>query len=381
MGMFDFLKKKRPIEEGVRPESFEDAKKIFKEKSEVLKGESEEILIEIKGNFGDFYVSIGEKLKVLGEIDIESKREHGKALILVRQGLDNYIDSVRVLLKDLKKLEKNDFGKFVREISGVFILFEKRSFNFYERATYLIGEEMAAVRNEIRGFYKVLLGVFEREKLLVGNLKVVEEVGLKLGEIERLGGDLRNLGGEILVNNKMINGAKGEVKRLNDEIKIIKNSSEYISNLTVKEKVRVFEVKLNDEIAKLKNLVDFKKLIGIVHVNEKELKVVKEYRDHFALKFSHDEGKLLDLLDRSEMKSGEIETQVLLIKKLRGEVIESKKSVGIDRTIVKLEEIGKIKKKIKDIEIGTAKVNQRLKELVLRLDGLKGEVIQIRFGD
>jgi hypothetical protein len=374
MGIFDFFKKKS-VEEKIEIGSFEDAEKVFGEKVGALKKREEEVLFEIGEKFEDFYVSVEGKLGVLEGIDIEGKKEYKRAKILVRQGLDKYVGFVRGLLKDLRGLEGGDLGKFVREVGRVFVGFERTSSKVYERATYLIGDEMMAVRNEIRKFYNGLLGTFEEEKLLIGDLKRVGDIELKLGEIERVEGKLKDFEEEIRVNDVGIGRAKGKFERLNREVGEIKDSSEYVLRLKMKEEIGVLEVGLNSEIVKLKNLVDFKKLIGIVHSSERDLRIVKGFRDSFVSEFSRGGERLLGLLEESGMRGGEIEAQVSLIGKKKEELVEKRKGVGLDVSVAKLEEIKKVEGEIEVMEIGNVKVRRRLREFGLRLEGLREGVV------
>ncbi len=179
MGLFGFFKKK-PIELEVESEeiSFGDIGKWIESKDKSLKGIEDETLEKIGGMLDEFYVSLGEKLEIIEGIDIESKKEHGRVKLLVRQGLENYITSVRNLLRDLGGIDKKDLAKFVQEIGKIFVLFEKSSAKFYERATYLIGDEMAAVRNEIRRFNNELAEMFEGDGSSIKDLKRVMDVKL-----------------------------------------------------------------------------------------------------------------------------------------------------------------------------------------------------------
>ena len=375
MGMFDFFRKKESVEEDVKIESFEDAEKIFKDKGDLLREREKGVLLEIGGKLEEFYISVEEKLVVLEGIDIESKKEYDKAKILVRQGLDKYIDSVRVLLKDLKKLKKDDLGDFSREVGRVFVGFEKTSFKVYERATYLVGDEMMAVRNEIRRFYNGLLKMFEKDKLLIENLGKIEDVELKFDEVGKIGDKIKDFRKEILVNEDEIEKNKIDIERLNGEILEIKKSSGYVAGLKVKKEVADLERDIEANIVKLKGFIDFKKLIGIVHTNKRELEIVKRFRDFFVSEFSRGGGVFLDLLKDSNMKNDKIEEQISLIEKLKGELVEKREGVGLDSSVVKFEEAKKIEEKIEDMKIGNVKVKQRLKEFLFRMDESKGEII------
>ena len=385
MGILDFFRGKKSAEREVEIESvaFDGVKSWVADKETGLRKDERETLVKIEGMLKEFYVSAGEKLGILEGVDIESKKEHGRAKILVRQGLDKYINSVRVLLKEVGALEKKDLGKFAQEIGKVFVSFEKTSAAFYERATYLVGDEMMAVRNEIRKFYNGLVKMFEGNKMLIESFGRFEKINLKFGEIEKVEYNFKEVGKEIVANEEGVEEGREKVKGLEGEIDKIKNSSEYILNLKMLKAIKGLEVELDDEIGKLKNLIDFKKLASVVHSNQRELGVVKNCREHFSDEFSRDGGKrIIDLLKSSNMESAEIVAQVDLIAEKNGELVEKRGSVEPDGTVDKLDEVKRVGGEIDRLGIANVKGKRRLEDLGLKLKGLKNEIILLveKFG-
>jgi len=379
MGLFSFLKSKKPVETKVEigKISFEDIWKWIEDKDRSLKGDEQETLDRIDGMLDEFYNSLGEKLDVLKNIDIESKKEHGRVKLLVRQGLENYIDAVCILLRDLKGIDKKDLANLVQQIGKKFILFEKSSVKFYERATYLVGDEMAAVRNEIRRFNNQLVEMFEGEGSSIKDLKRVVDVKSKLDEFEKLGGNVKGKEKEIEISDKKIGEDKKKVEKLMGEVEKIKESPEYVANLKKGEEIELLKKGLDKEVEKLKRMIDFKKLVGIVHANPRELEIVKNYRDHFSEEFSKDGKRILDLLGDSDMKSSSIDAQVSLIEKKKNDLWEKRGNVGEDPTIILLNEVKKIEDEIDGLETEKVKVKRRLEGFDLKLKGLRNEVIKL----
>jgi len=371
MGMFDFFRKKEVVRERVEIGSFGEAEKIFGERVEVLREKERVVLADVVGRLDGFYVSVEEKLKVLGGVDIESKKEYEKAKILVRQGLDKYAGLVRGLLGDLKVLEKENLVEFVGNVSRVFVGFEKGSAKVYERATYLVGDEMMSVRNEIRKFYNGLLKTFGGS--LVGDLRKCDEIRLKLDEVSGMEGKLAGLKGEVGLNEDVVGKLKEGVVGLKGEVEEVKRSEEYAGYLRVRGEVGVLSGRIEREILKLKGMIDFKRLVGIVHSNERELSVVKKFRDGFVSEFALGGGKLIKILEGCGMMSSEIEGQVSLIGKLREEL--GGLDVGDDVVALKLGEIEKIEGEIEVKMVEGVKVRSRVKEVGLRLEEFKGEVL------
>ncbi len=375
MGMFDFFRKKEVVRENVEIGSFEEAVRIFEERVEVLREKERVVLSDVVERLDGFYVSVEGKLGVLDAVDIEGKKEYEKAKILVRQGLDKYVGLVRGLLKDLRGLRKESLGEFVGEVGRVFVGFEKGSCKVYERATYLVGDEMMAVRNEIRKFYNGLLKAFEGEKDLIVWLKKCDEVKGKVGEISRMEENLVGLDKEDRLNEDRVIGLKDRVVGLKGEVEGVEKSVEYVGYLKARDEVGVLSGRIEREVMKLKGMIDFKRLVGVVHSNEKELGAVKRFRDSFVSEFSSNGGGLVELLESSGMMSSEIEGQVDLVVGLKKELVEVKKKVGVDVVEEKLGEVGKIEREVEVKRIAGVKVRGRMKEVGIRLDGLKSEVV------
>ena len=223
--------------------------------------------------------------------------------------------------------------------------------------------------------------MFEGDDSSIRTLKKVMDTKLKLDEFEKLRGDFEGIGKEIEANDSKIEKAKRNVEKLMKEVEKIKNGSEHIANLEAGEKIQNLQNNLDREIVKLKDIIDFKKLTSIVHSNERELRIVNDYKAHFSLEFSRDGGaKILNLLGASNMKSSEINAQVSLIEKMTGELKGEKENRGLDSTISILGEVKKIEEGIDGMETEKAKVKRRLEEFDLKLQGLKNELIKLVAG-
>jgi len=384
MGILEFFKGKRKIapQANIQKIEFDDVGNWVSNKESSLRGEEKVAVEEILAKLDRFYVSLGHTLGALEAVDLEKKKEHGRTKILVLQGLDKYIDFVRGLMKDLKSIPKNDLSDFSREISKVFVSFERSSAKVYERATYLVGDEMMAVRNEIRKFYNGLAGMFEGA--LAGDLKKVVEIRSKLDEVEKIKVVSEEVEREISMKDKEISKANDKVKKLKKDIDEIKDSSEYIAGLKDRDEISKANINSNKEIEKLKGLIDFKRLTHIVHSNDRELRVVKDYKERFVSEFSRDNGKkIIDLLAGSNMKSAEIGAQVDLIERKKVELEELKNGLGIDYTVALLEDIKKVEEGRESIELENIKGARRLEELKFKLNGMKNEVVGIveKFGE
>ena len=89
---------------------------------------------------------------------------------------EKYIESVEDFIERLNNLEEPKLGKFIEKINKIYFDFNKRSFKNYERATILIGKEMASIKEGVRVFSKSLLKTYEENKDIT-----YEKAGIALG--------------------------------------------------------------------------------------------------------------------------------------------------------------------------------------------------------
>jgi len=72
-----------------------------------------------------------------------------------------------------------------------------------------------------------------------------------------------------------------------------------------------------------------------------------------------------------------IESQVSLIGEKKSELDEKQGKIGLDSTIIMLEDVKKIEDEIDGMETGKVKVKRRLEEFDLKLQGLKNGLIKL----
>jgi len=149
--VWKFLKKNRSKEpeislEKIKPNELKNW--IEKEKENLLEKEKE-IFIKIEKEILRFTEEIDIKIKILEKIDIKSKKAEEKAKIIVKQSVEKYLNSIKILRNELLEIKKENLNKFVEKINLRFSDFEKHSYIFYNRANYLIGEELLELKKEI----------------------------------------------------------------------------------------------------------------------------------------------------------------------------------------------------------------------------------------
>ena len=178
MRLFNFFRKKDKVKE-----LSENEKITFKELERYLANEQEKL--EIKES--EFFETINnlaiqhsleveKKIRILEEIDINSKKIEERAKIIVNQSVEKYVIEVKKLLAELKDSKKDTIQEFINHINKIFLNFNKRSAIFYGRSNYIIGDELLAVKNSIQKIYQEFETLIISEKELIAKSTTIKDI-------------------------------------------------------------------------------------------------------------------------------------------------------------------------------------------------------------
>ncbi len=331
--MFNFFKekfKKDKIEE-VEEEKLDlsDIGGWVDRKEREIKIGEEKILTQIKERNNLFLDNLKKKVEILREVNLDLKKEEYRIKSLSEEGRKKYLESIDILINNLDKLEKNNLEKFSESVDKIFLDFNKNSYKSYERATILIGKEIADVRETLRSFSKDLTKILKENKEIIDSLKIFSIIRLKLGELNNINGEVRKIK-EIMINlDKDLLNMGEENKKIISEIEKIKKSKDYIENLTRKDKIKSLEEDLEKELFFLREIIDFKALANFYHIFEERMNIVKEHKEDFHINFKKDDGKaLLNLLDESKLNNEKISNKIIGIKDKKEKILENEKEIN-----------------------------------------------------
>jgi len=250
----------------------------------------------------------------------------------------------------------DDFEESMKKINKIFLDFNKSSYKNYERATILIGKEMKSVKESLKVFSKELIKTFDENKGVVDSFKGTSLVKSKLDAIQVIDRTLRKISEVIPTLNEKIKGKEEENKKLLGEIEKIKQGSSYLERLRTQKKIESLKEELKNDIFKLEQLLDFKALANFYHSFEKEMNIIKEYKENFRQSFQKDNGKMIvDLLDEAKLNNNTILEKVNLIR-------------------TKIEETSTYEREIKEDE--TLELYSKIKTVVIEIDNLKIEKVK-----
>jgi len=364
MGIFDFFKKKENSGEELVEVSFENLEEVLEEKSNEIKDKEKEIFSLIEERTTNFSKKLDEGVGVLERIEVEAKKEHGRAKLIVRQGLDGYINCVKVFEKSLRELEKENLGDFFKGLGKTFSDFKKNSSIFYERATYLIGKEIAFVKEIIREqslfFEKLYLenkSLILRCEKINSIMSLIREVGGVGRNIEKMNEEVRGIGEEIL-------GCGEKIEELVKEIEVTKESKTYKESKDKRVQIGEMERNLSENVLKIKGLIDFKKLANIYHSNPKDMEKVKDYRDNFFDKVNGGSvSELLKLLKEANFGWGTVDKINEYIDK-KEQLFRKRAELKTDKIEEFLEEKKKIEFKVREFMMEKEKHLKRLEKVI-----------------
>ena len=295
-------------------------------------------------------------------VEIDKIKEQERIKIIVKENLEKYLSEVQSFkdsLKDLEKDSKNP-GRLINEIDRLIGDFQKRSSMSFQKATILIGKELGAIRDCIKKFLANTRKVISENKDSLDKIKTIEIIEEGLSEKNNLENLRLNLLKKILEQDKEIKEIEKEIKKIGEDIEITKKSRGYIDEITKKKDLENLKEELNNAIFNLKKLIDFKSLASFFHINEKDMKLIKVYKENFKEVFERDDGITLErLLKESKLLNETIKEKI-------NNILEKKRKIANSKDIPKKNVIEEMKKeitskqnKIEDLNIEKIKEKKR----------------------
>lgn len=340
MGFFDFLKKinKEEVEEKPQEEiEFKDIEKYIKEKEREIELRNEETFKLIQDRIKQFTEEIKEKITILEKVDVDVKKAEEKFKQIVKEGRKTYVYSLNHFLEKLESIKKEKPEILFNKIDNIFLEFNKNTHLSYHRTTILIGKEIAIINESITSLSKEILEIINKSKPDIELTKKFLFILDKLNNINETDKNTEKLKQEFNSINQKLKESKENEKKLDKKIEEIKNSKEYSENIEKIEKLNIKEKELNKEIMRLKELINFKALSNIFHVDDKKMNLVKDFKDNFKDNFQKDKGKtLLILINEANLNPDKISDKINQINEIQKEITNSRKEIP-DNQLLSLE--------------------------------------------
>lgn len=337
MGIFDFLKnliKKKEVEEIASEKlAFPEIESWIKNKINENNLKEKEIVLVINEEIKNFINELKEKIITLNEFDVKSKKEKEDIKNIVINSREKYIELVKNLTERLDNLKEPKLEKFIEKINKIFFDFNKSSFKNYEKATILIGKEMASIKQSIKVFSKHLLKIFDENKFIIDSFKNLLITNKRFEAINHLNKTLEMINEKKSNLNKKINEKEKENKTLKQTLEKIKTSQDYLENLSKQKKIRFLKEESKKDLLELKQLIDFKALANFFHIFEKQMIIVKNHREDFHANFEKDNGTaIINLLNEAKLSNNIILEKINQIQSKTQEIENNKETLKKDET-------------------------------------------------
>ena len=327
MGIFDFLRKLTQSTKAEKPElekvSLSNLGAWTENKIKDLKAKEKETLALIQKKVEFLADELKEKINAAESFDINLKKEEDKIKSSVEEGRKKYLESVVSIINNLNSLKKESLEKTIADTDKIFSDFNKRSRMSYERATILIGKEMAEIKESLKAFSGDLIKIFEGNKSLIEFSRAVFLIKLKLIQFEKIEQERQKIDREIISLNNKITEKEKESGEILAEIAAIKKSPEYLEKQERQEKIKLFKNELEKDIYDLGQLIDFKALGNFYHIFEDKIQIVKAHRDDFQVNFQKDWGRsILSLLETAKLNNKNISDKLNQMHKKKEEILK-----------------------------------------------------------
>jgi len=383
MGFLDFFKKifaeKKEQEQEIEKLKVSDLNIWIGQREKEIKEKEKQIFNQIKIIINKIVKELEDEIKVLENIDLHNKKAVEKIKLIVRENLDNYVSYLKELIRNLQKLNKEETEDIIEEINSIFSNFNKHSKMSFEKATFLIGKEIDAVKESIGRFFRNLEKVLHENKEIIEKSKIISVIEMKISNLMKIKLFEKQFSQNIKDIKENKEDLKKQIQDLEKDIEKLKQSKEYSEKLKKEKESEVKKKDLQAQVYELKKIIDLRDLARKFHSNEKEMETIRKYRENFKGFFEKDKGKgIIELFDFNEKKQ-EIFERIKQINKISKEIEESIiNGVEIDDFKQKIKEI---QLKIKNLDVEESRRIKKFKKIGLQekeiLDEIKKNLKEI----
>jgi hypothetical protein len=288
--------------------NFEEIPEKIKNKKSYLSDKEISLNEEINSIISDFELKIKEIMPHLMQVDISKKKEIDKVKFLVRENFDLYVFYLNKLLSDLDSIKKDNSAPKMNKVFNTLNNFNKISAMPYEKATYLIGNELGQANDNVKDFYKKIKSILEKNKSVFEELELTNKISQLFDDLNKLNLYEKEISSSISFMNSQLEKNKQEIRNYNSNIEKIKSSEQYKTDLEIKESYLKELQKTESALSAIKQKIDFKLLAKHFHFNKKNHELIQAYNSNFKSTLKEDsELKLIEfVLSAQNLDIGEL---------------------------------------------------------------------------
>jgi hypothetical protein len=331
--------------------SFENLKDWIRNKEKENKENEEEITILIKEKISMFVKDMTQKVNDLEDYNVDAVNSEKRINAVVKSGQTGYVNHIRGLLQNMEKINENELDQIIEKIKYLFLDFDKRTSLHYQRAAFLIKDEVEEVHKGIIDFSKFYTKTLEENKEIIESINILRNIKQKVEEIHKTNTNIIDINKKIKDITKEITNTTENNKKWSDEIEIIRKIENFVQNIKLKEQIESEEKQLTNEISKVKQNIDFKELSNLFHSHGKKMGIIKEHRDYFEDSILKDNGEeIIELLLEAKLDTNSTSQRIK-------EIISKKHEISKDKSQIKPDETIEISNKISHGEIKIKNLN------------------------
>lgn len=333
--------------------SFESVFVKLNEKIRNDDNENNKLKSEIVKRINDFSVGINSAIDNLQSVDLSKRKEHEKIKAVVQENFSLYIANLRRLNENLKNAEKLELKEYIKKISDIFNEFDSSSNLAYEKATILIGKELAITKELIKSFKKDFISHMEDNRGFFKSIESTAKLKDILDEIKQ--SELFESEFEKIIkeNDEKLKDIEIEINNLRENINLLKRSDNYIKDMQRKDEQARKLIEFENKLRSIKQQIDFKKLAKVYHRDAKKNSLISSYVNNFISTFQNDSS--LDILplvrDAQGIDLTELETIQLEFIALNKKTITPRE-----------EELLSLEEKIKNLINQTSSINENIQD-------------------
>jgi len=368
MGLFNLIKKifqeEQKKEKEVKILTFSEVGVWADYEKKEAEAKEKEIISTTNKRIETLDQEIKEKIAVLKDYNVEEKKEKEEIKNVVNLGREKYITFVEELLNNLTELKDPRLENYLEIINKKIYSFNKSSHKNYQKATILIGKEMASIKNSIKNFSLEIYKIFDKNKSLIYSLKQFPEIKNKWNAINSINKDLKEIDEKVLDLNEKKDSKEKEYKKLQELLQKTKSSPSYLERIEKEKQISDFKEQIKKDVFDLGQLIDFKALAAFFRINPEQMKMVKNHRENFSENFNKDEGKIiLDLLNEAKLNKNTISERVDQIRTNLSKLKGLTENVGEDPTAQINSQIENFNEELDSLKDEKAKEEKRQEKL------------------
>ena len=371
MGLLNFFKKKKEIEQKINEITLSEANTLVKEKLEKEKKRVSEIENELDNKINEFISNIKEQIKILNSINLERRKESERIKELVLYNLREYIIELNRLIENLRDAKKDNL--YLDKINSSLNLFQKNSEKNLQKANILIGKEIMVIEKIIKEFYKYFNQIYQNNMLVISKIKDIN----KLQDTKKISENMqKTLDDEKEILSNLVKEKEKNIDKkenIEKEFNLFKQGKEFKEWVKNKEALREKIKELDKKINLFKEKIDFKYLLKKFHEIEKIRKLIRSYRDNFIEGLENDKKlSIAEIINKNEAE----ELREIVDRKSQLEK-ESKIYNLNDKNNKFLEELEKINYNISGMDDKINEEKRKLNKINEKTETLQKEIIKM----